>query len=91
MDVHEALRIPLILSGPGIRQGIVSHYPAALTDISPTVLHLLGASSSGMDGVALADAMLRPSDADVAQQTLRGRTLTPYVDALMRQSKADGP
>jgi arylsulfatase A-like enzyme len=86
-----AQHIPLILSGPGIRRGVVSHYPASLTDIAPTVLHLLGASSSGMDGVALADAMLQPSSTDVALQTQRGRSLTPFVDALMRQAASDGP
>jgi arylsulfatase A-like enzyme len=83
--------IPLILSGPGVRRGVLSHYPASLIDIAPTVLHLLGASSQGMDGIDLADAMLQPSDADVTEQAKRGQELTPLVDALVRQSKSDGP
>ena len=42
--------MPLIVSGPGIRRGVV-HTPAATVDITPTVLTLLGvAVPSGLDG-----------------------------------------
>lgn len=83
--------IPLILAGPGVRRGVLSHYPASLVDVAPTILNLLGASSDGMDGIGLADAMLHASDADLTQQEKRGAQLKPLVAALARQSKSDGP
>jgi arylsulfatase A-like enzyme len=51
----EVLRVPLIFRGPGIPRGGRVRSMAALIDIVPTVLGLLGiASPPGLDGVDLA-------------------------------------
>lgn len=49
--------LPLILSGPGIRRGVVSDWPARLEDIAPTVLMAMGAPTTGMQGIPLAGAL----------------------------------
>jgi arylsulfatase A-like enzyme len=82
----EAQHLPLILSGPGIRRGYVSRYPAPLIDIAPTILTLLGVAPSGMQGVALADVFQRPAPAPRAAQQAQGRTLRPVVSALQAES-----
>ena len=81
-----AQHIPLVVSGPGVRSGHLSHYPARLMDVAPTVLHLLGLPPVPMDGAVLADALLSPSAADATAQSARMATLTAYQDALIEQS-----
>jgi arylsulfatase A-like enzyme len=78
--------IPLIFSGPGIKRGQVSHYPARLVDIAPTVGYLLGARSSGTDGVVLADALRGVGPVRKREQRRRAAALTPVVRALERRS-----
>jgi arylsulfatase A-like enzyme len=85
----EAQHLPLILSGPGIRPGRVSSYPARLIDIAPTVLQLMGASSSGMQGLPLADALQAPSSRMVQAQQAASKRLVPVVTALQRQSRIE--
>jgi arylsulfatase A-like enzyme len=78
--------IPLIIAGPGVRQGLVSAYPARLVDIAPTVERLLGTSSGSVDGVVLDDALLdRTREAD-AMQAARGHRLGPIVSVLKHRS-----
>lgn len=49
------LRVPLIVSGPGIHRGVV-RTPVATVDVAPTILRLLGiAVPSGLDGQSLLD------------------------------------
>jgi hypothetical protein len=86
-----AEHIPLILSGPGIRHGVKSRYPATLYDVAPTILALLGVQPVGMDGVVLADALTDVADSAVTVQQARGAQLQPFVQALMAQSRRDGP
>ncbi|HLJ66856.1 MAG TPA: alkaline phosphatase family protein [Chloroflexota bacterium] len=60
--------IMLTLAGPGIRHG-VSHFPARLVDIAPTIERLLSLPiPSGVDGVVLADALSRATAGDRAVQ-----------------------
>jgi arylsulfatase A-like enzyme len=54
-----ALRVPLMIRGPGVSQGRVTAV-ARLVDVMPTILDVFGASTSGLDGVALAHAGTRP-------------------------------
>jgi hypothetical protein len=57
--VPEVLRIPLLLVGPGVVRGEVSHRLAQHVDVMPTVLGLLGVEApGGMDG---RDLLARPS------------------------------
>lgn len=82
----QAQQIPLVISGPGIRPGHVSSYPARLIDIAPTVLQAMGASHKGMQGIPLADALLKPPGASVQWQASTARTLGPVVAALQQES-----
>jgi hypothetical protein len=82
-----AQHIKLVMSGPGVRRGVVSHYPARLIDIAPTALHVLGLTPpASMDGTILADALLSPEKRDQAKQSALAPTLAAYQDALMQQS-----
>ena len=50
---EEAVRVPLIVRAPGVPAGRVGQV-VRLTDVMPTVLHLLGMPAPAMDGVSLA-------------------------------------
>ncbi len=84
-----AEHIPLMLSGPGVRRGFRSDYPATIYDISPTILSLLGAASTGMDGVPLADSILSPAPSEQDAQSVQRGKFTPLVQALKAESKKD--
>ncbi len=65
-DLHaEVVRVPLVFSGPGIPAGERHPGPAHLTDVSPTLLELLGAGSppppAPGDGWSLAAALRDPA------------------------------
>jgi len=77
------------MTGPGIRQGFRSPFPARLVDLTPTFLRLLGAPHPGMDGVVLADALVDPLARESRLQNLTSRQIIPVVGALKRQSAAD--
>jgi type I phosphodiesterase/nucleotide pyrophosphatase len=85
----QAQRIPLILSGPNIRAGHVSSHPARLIDVAPTVLHAMGASYAGMQGIPLADAFKTAPAYTSQWQSARARQLMPVVAALQRQSQLE--
>jgi arylsulfatase A-like enzyme len=80
--------IPLVLAGPGVRHD-VSHFPAKLVDVAPTVERLLGLPvPPGVDGVVLADALAQPSAAEQsAQQAAQSHRLED-VKALEAHSAA---
>jgi hypothetical protein len=79
----------IIVSGPGIRSGVVSSAPAPLIDIAPTILTLLGVTAAGMQGVPLANALSAPTASQRATRTAQIRTLTPVINALSAESRAD--
>lgn len=65
--LHRAeLATVLVLNGGPIRSGAVATMPCDLTDIAPTILHLLGTSSDGMEGHPLSAAV--DAAADVAAE-----------------------
>jgi arylsulfatase A-like enzyme len=84
-----AQHIPLMLSGPGIRGGKESTFPARLMDVAPTVLALLGLPPTGMDGVVLADALARPAPAQTRRQDDVAGRLLGYQRAIEARSRAD--
>jgi arylsulfatase A-like enzyme len=83
--------IPLILSGPGVKQGRISTFPARLVDIAPTVLALAGVQPRGMDGVVLADAMSTSTAAQrQAQQDILVMLKTAQDRLIAMSSKGSG-
>jgi len=66
--------IPLVLTGPGVRHG-VSHFPAELVDVAPTIERLLGLTvPGGVDGVILADGLRQAKSVDrTMQEKVRAR------------------
>lgn len=81
-----AQHVPLVMAGPGIRQGALSHFPARLIDVAPTVLRVLGVPAAPMDGIVLADALVSPTAVEVISQASLSAALTAYQDALIEQS-----
>jgi len=81
--------IPLIISGPGVRKGLILDSPARLVDIAPTVLALMGIMPEHMDGIVLADALLSPTAEQVQAQKEINKQLAPLVAALKARSEAD--
>jgi arylsulfatase A-like enzyme len=72
-----AQHIPMILAGPGVRPG-VSHFPAKLVDVAPTIEHLLGLKiPAGVDGVVLADTL---QDATAAERSAQDSVSQPRLD-----------
>jgi len=85
----ESQHLPLIISGPGVRAGITSQFPARLEDIAPTVLSVMGVPHTGMQGVPLADAVVRASVAERKAQQVKNAQLQPVVQALARESQLE--
>lgn len=81
--------IPLVISGPGVRRGLVTDHPARLVDVAPTVLALLGARSAGMDGTVLGDAMESPPAGSLDLLQAVARRLRPLQEALIAASVRD--
>lgn len=81
-----AQAIPLVLSGPGVPSGVVSHHPARLMDVAPTILRLLGIPHAPMDGAVLADALRSPTSQELETHARLASMLRPFQHALMQQS-----
>lgn len=79
-----AQHVPLIMSGPGVAPGRVSHFPARLIDVAPTVLRLLGLPSRAMDGLTLADALTDATAQEIALQTNQAPSLVAHQSALVQ-------
>ncbi|MDO8587124.1 MAG: alkaline phosphatase family protein [Armatimonadota bacterium] len=84
-----AQHIPLVLAGPGVKQGFVSKSPARLVDIAPTALALMGVKPKGMDGIALADALLNPTEKQQSAQNRVNKKLASARDTLRAQPTYD--
>lgn len=55
-----AQHIPMVIAGPGTKQGYISPYPARLIDVAPTVEMALDIRPQKQDGVPLAEAFIAP-------------------------------
>lgn len=80
--------IPLVIEGPGVRHGL-SHFPAKLVDIAPTIERLMGLPvPARVDGVVLGDALSASNSADrAAQVAVAGRRLAD-LNAIRAHSEA---
>jgi hypothetical protein len=81
--------IPLIISGPGIRRGLHSAFPARPIDLAPTMEYLLGLPATPRPGLLLADALVSPPHGAVSALRSRGNVLGPMVSGLQAQSRWD--
>ena len=83
-----AQHIPLIIAGPGVRRG-VSHFPAKLVDIAPTIERLIGLKiPDGVDGVVLADALQTATATERSAQDAVSQPRQTDVRALQAHSMA---
>lgn len=87
----DSQHIPLVIEGPGVKHG-VSHFPAQLVDIAPTIEHLMGwGPPTGVDGVVLTDASASStSAARAAQAAVQHRRLTD-LQVIRAHSAAQSP
>ncbi len=70
--LHRAeLATVLVMQGGPIRRGAVAEAPSDLTDIAPTLLHLLGLDHAGTEGRPLRAAWDEAADAAPLQETIR--------------------
>lgn len=79
--------IGLFLSGPGIKRGYASNFPARLVDLAPTVEELMGIRPRSQDGVPLADAMIHPASWALTQEKAVRPRLLQYVASLTREAR----
>ncbi|GAC1319007.1 MAG: hypothetical protein NVS2B16_15900 [Chloroflexota bacterium] len=77
--------IPLILSGPGIRHGVVTGEPAQLDDVAPTILASMGVKATGMEGRVLTDSLESPNPSNWAPRNKEAREVGPVIQALLAQ------
>lgn len=85
----QSQHIPLVIAGPGVAAGVVSHAPVRLEDVAPTALALFKIKATGMQGSVLADGLQSPSPAQTAVQQQLSHLLNPVVSGLIDQSQAD--
>jgi hypothetical protein len=76
----------MILSGPGVRSGYTSAYPARLVDVAPTMETLLGITPAQQDGIPLADAMTSPPAIATAAQAQTAAQRQVDVTALKQEA-----
>lgn len=86
----QAQHLPIILAGPGIRQGVVTNDPAQLDDLAPTILTDMGVSPVGMQGHVLTDALAHSSRAAQRARATEMKRIGPLMRALVAQNRAEG-
>ena len=85
----QSQHLPLVISGPGVRSGVVSNAPSPLMDIAPTALALMGIPHPGMQGVPLTDAFASPTAGMRADRQAQVQRLQPVVGALQREAGSE--
>ena len=83
------LRVPLILSGPGIAAGRMIADPVSLVDVAATIARAAGAGRFDSDGVDLKEAL----DGRTPSRALYAESFAPLLDfgwSPLRTIRADG-
>jgi arylsulfatase A-like enzyme len=84
---ERSLRVPLIITGPGLAVGRKHEGFAAIYDLMPTVLDLVGvAIPGGVDGVSL-----KPALTDANHPVRERLALSVYFDQLAVHALREGP
>jgi len=71
------LRVPLIMSGPGIAPGLVVREPVSLVDVAPTIARIAGLGSFDADGSVI---LPRDLTSKPAPRTLYAESFAPLLD-----------
>lgn len=71
------LRVPLIISGPGLPTGATVTDRVALIDLAPTVLRMLGVMPFDVDGIDIRPAM---NGASLSNRILYAESFAPLLD-----------
>src|SRR4029077_15368253 len=71
------LRVPLLMSGPGIPAGLRVADPVTLADVAPTLMRALGAPMHDVDGIDLSPAFSR---APLPGRELYAESFAPLVE-----------
>jgi choline-sulfatase len=71
------LRVPLLMSGPGVPVGARVTAPVTLGDVAPTVMRALGAPMRDVDGIDLSPAFSRTP---LPQRELYAESFAPLVE-----------
>lgn len=74
------LRVPLIVSGPGIAAGGVVRDPVSLVDVAPTLASLAGLPAFDADGQLLRGLRPQAGDAPHGERSLYAETFAPLLD-----------
>lgn len=80
----QSQHVPLILSGPEIRSGMISNAPAQLEDLAPTVLTAMGVRPTGMEGHAL-NSVLEGLPTNSVARAIELAQIRPVVKGLRSQ------
>lgn len=81
----QSQHIPMIFSGPGVRQRFISSEPAVLEDLAPTILRIMGVKPTGMEGNILSEAMIDPPARLSPARTREITNIAPLTNALIAQ------
>ena len=71
------LRVPLLISGPGVPAGTRVAEPVTLADVAPTVMRALGVPIADVDGIDLSPAFAR---APLPPRELYAESFAPLVE-----------
>ena len=72
------LRVPLLMSGPGVPAGLRIAEPVSLADVAPTVMRALGAAPMpGVDGIDLSPAF---AHAPLPRREIYAESFAPLVE-----------
>jgi choline-sulfatase len=71
------LRVPLVISGPGIPAGTRVTEPVTLADVAPTVMRALGTAMTKVDGIDLSPAF---SHMPLPQRELYAESFAPLIE-----------
>ena len=71
------LRVPLTMTGPGIRAGTRVEDPVTLADVAPTAIRMLGGSIKEVDGVDLTPAL---AGTPLPKRELYAESFAPLIE-----------